>query len=358
MRALPTTRWRRPCGVLLRPLAVAVLVAVVVEVGIRLFLPSLPEPRTWPSPESQHKVDQLKQWRAQHTEPAVVVAGASMADVGIDAGALAAATGSGRGGYNAALTGAVLPSLAVWTSRVIVPELRPRVVVLGLSPVELNPNLPNLAAGYDEFASADPVQRVIGDETWLNRLNRWAGDVSDLFRYRTVLRTPSDWGSGPERNGKAGQDLDPALTSDGQSQFFANRTMQDFGALFTSARARHDSIARGVFYRFTVGPRQVDQIRAFVRALQVQGARVLLVDLPVDPEAVGDLPGGAVSVHAASVALAQIATSTHAAFFDAGVWDPALFGDPVHLNVTGSARLTTLLAPAVRATFDAPREIG
>jgi hypothetical protein len=327
------------------PLVVTALVLILAELGVRVAASSLPDPTTWPSAEAQHKIDQLAGWRRAHPRADVLVTGASMADAGIDAAALA----PGGAGYNAALSGAVLPSIVVWTTRVIVPRLHPATIVVGLSPVELNADLPALAADTARFAAADPIERAVGQESWLQRLTRWASAASYLVRYRTALRTPSNWGKGKERNGNATEDLDPPLTPNGQSEFFASATVAGFGALFPTAAARRDSIADGVFGGFRIGQTQVDQIRDLVEQLQAEGSRVVVVDLPIDPEAVADLPGGEASVQNVAETLAGIASATGSRFYQAGVWDPTYFADPIHLNAAGSLRLTGALYPLVAA---------
>ena len=323
---------------LVREVAVAVIVVLLAELGVRVVASHLPQPQTWPTPEAQEKIDQLSSWQGSHPHVGLVVGGASMADVAVDAGDVAGAVGPGEAGYNAALEGSPLAAIAPWLTKVVVPRLRPRVVVLGLSPIELNPNVAGEAATDASFLSVDPIARALGRESWLQRLNRWAGDVSYLFRYRTQLRAPSSW-----TTARPAHPDNPALTADGRDLRFAPLTMSQFDTVFTNLRDLEAQIARTEFDRFTVGPQQVAQVGSLVRQLRAEGAAVVVVDLPVAPEALGLMPRGDADRQAVATSLANISQQTGARFIDAGVWPDTLFADPIHLNAAGASRLTSRL---------------
>jgi hypothetical protein len=108
--------------------------------------------------------------------------------------------------------------------------------------------------------------------------------------------------------------------------------------------ARKVDIKGGPLRDFAVGQPQLDRLVASVRRLRAKGTDVVLVDLPLAPDAIDLMPHGRADRDAMSVALANAASSSGAVFIDTGVWDTSLFGDPIHLNDRGAARLSQLVA--------------
>jgi hypothetical protein len=214
--------------------------------------------------------------------------------------------------------------------------------VLGLSPIELNPHIAGLAATTQVFTSADPLAAAAGKEGWLQRLNRWGSRLSYLVRYRTVLRTPSD-----VLKGRDSGTHNPPLSASGQDLRFAPLTIGQFDTVFTNMRDLNAHIAQTEFTDFQVGPAQLAALADLVRRLRAEGPDVVIVDLPVAPEVLVDLPRGIADVRLTATALATVARQTGARFVDSGVWDDRWFADPVHLNGGGARHLTTTLRPVM-----------
>ena len=55
------------------------------------------------------------------------------------------------GVYNASVAGETLPTIADWTTKVVVPRLHPKVVVVGFSSNELNPSVLAPAQGLGAY---------------------------------------------------------------------------------------------------------------------------------------------------------------------------------------------------------------
>lgn len=323
-------------------------VLLIAELTVRLAAGHLPSPQRWSAPEMQHKADQLEGWNARNRRADVVVLGASMADDGIDPAVIDRALGHGRVAYNASLVGTPLESIVLWAEHQIVPSLHPRVVVLGLSPVELNGNIPGDAASNKAFRAAPAARAMLGTESFWQHATRVAGDVSAVVRYRTVLRRPTSLLHG-RRNGGTGLGMvnDPPLTADGLNVTEHNEPYNVFLGQPITPTMRRNELAGDLFRNFSVSPAKVDVLRRFIADLQAAGARLVIVDLPMTAEAVSYLPGRDADVAASAAALSTLAAAAGVPFIPAGIWPTKYFGDPVHLNGTGSATLTTAILPAI-----------
>ena len=310
-------RVRRPRRLVL---VTAVAVALLAEIAVRLAVGPLPEPQRWSSPEIQYKVGLLE----GHRPVSVAVVGSSVMDVSIDPSQLGNA-------FNAALGAASIGMIADFTRAVVVPDLDPRTVVVGVASREVNPNAPEPAIMEARFRDAPAVRQLLGTESLLDEVARRAADFSALVRYRAALRDPETWVGdiprqwGVEQNSSSGMYLG-----------------------FLDAAYRFDAAARqrlvdGSLRDFRVGGAELGVVRQLIRTLTGEGRHVLLMVPPVSPDYVASYPHGA-SDHAAFLAaMAAVADQTGVPFLDAGVWDRALFADPLHVNRDGNVRVTALV---------------
>jgi hypothetical protein len=346
-RAVPTGRGRRWPTPLLAALVAVILLA---ELAVRIGAGQLPSPMTWSTPEAQHKADQLSGWARRYHRAEVVVFGASMADNGFDPTVIDASLARVGAAYNASLVGTSLDSIALWATRFVVPKLHPRVVVLGVSPVELNPNVPGEQAAITAFRNAPSARYATGRESLLDKGNRLLGDVSWLFRYRTVLRSPSQWTAG-RSNGAAGVATvnDPALTADGMNLTGRDTPYGTFLGKPVPSAVRLGQYEGDLFHRFVVGTAQTAALAQFVLDLRRAGSEVVIVDLPLTADAEGYLPHGASDVAATASALQRVASAAGARFVPTGIWPTSLFADPGHLNGRGAAALTAQVLPVITA---------
>jgi hypothetical protein len=257
----------------------------------------------------------------------VAVVGSSVVDLGVDPARL------GVPAYNVALRGASADIIATWTRRVVVPRLRPMTVVIGLTSRELSPNDAEQIGATRDFNGAPAVRSLLGTERWTDKADRSAGRVSEIFRYRTVLRRPLSW-----FGGRDGLDSGVRLTSLGwdrskaDGQYDASEGVRDF---FRSAPL-HD---------FTIGDHEVRVLTELATALRRGGTDVVVVNMPVTADYLTLHPHGESDYRAATEAMQRVAERSGSRFIDVGIWPNQLFGDPIHLNGAGVRRLAGELAP-------------
>jgi len=304
---------------------VGVLVAVVVaEVGARAAAGRLPEPQRWSTPEAQYKVEQMAGRRGVE----VAVVGSSVVDVSIDPTRLP------RPAYNASLGAGTIRMVRTFALDVAVPMLDPDVVVVGVSSRELNGNARGQRELEDEFFRAPALRRRTGTESMADVVERVAGEVSYVVRYRSVLRDPGRW-------------IDPQPSWDERS------TRHDglyLGFLDAAYRATPEVLARtrgDALHRFTVGRQELAAFRSLVQRLAADGRRVVVVVPPVSADYVRAYPRGAADHQRFLDAVAAVAGPAGAPLVVAGVWDDSLMADPLHTNREGTARFSDLVAPHV-----------
>lgn len=327
----------------------AVATFVLLDLVVRVAAPHLPRPQEWPAPEAEHKVEQMSSWAGDNGHGGIVLVGDSMTDDGLNPAVIDTALGQTARTYNAALAAMPPTFLAPWTEKIVVPKLRPKTVVIGVGPGIVNANAHPPTGLSNALLDSGPMRHALGTERVGDTAIRVAGDVSAIFRYRRVLRRPTMWTAGRANgeNGAAGV-FDPILSPAGMAQTGAGMTYGVFEGHQIDMAARKADIAGGPLHDFAVGRQGVDGLVALAGQLRRAGAAVVLVDLPLAPDAIDLMPHGRADRDAMSAALAAAARSSGAAFVDGGVWDTSFFGDPIHLNDRGAARLSQLVAPALR----------
>ena len=343
----PRAARRSPPAVV--PLVVALVVLLLAEVAVRAGRPGLDEPEVWPTPQLQKKFAQIEQRRRDGRRVEVLLAGDSMMDAGGDAARLAGAV-PGTTVYNAAIAGETLPVVADWTTRIVQPRLHPKVVVLGFSSNELNPSVLAPESGVAAYRSSRVVRVAEGRGSPVDRADAFLREHVMLFRYRATLRRPF-------RDVPSGQEVfDPDLAADGQGLAFTEQGYLDKGGA-----AQAQAVIQGVIAAlrgFTVGLENVTILQEMIRTLRVEGARVVLVAMPVTADLVAAHPKGEADYVKAMEAFAGAAQRSGATLLQPGVWPTTLFADPVHLNGAGAARLTDYLAPFLQQEVDAARRSG
>jgi len=317
------------------PVLVAVIVLVAAEVGVRLARPSLDVPASqWPAPELEKKYDRIQTLSRLHAHPDVILVGDSMMDAAGDPDALDAATGLTV--YNASVAGETLPVIAEWTTKVVVPRIPPRTVVIGFSSNELNPSVLAPAAGVAAYRASRAVRAAEGIGGPIDRADDWLRQHSMLYRYRVSLRHPL---TTPTKQ----VSFDPALTATGQDRAFYSQRYLQVGSA-AQAQAEVNGIIAAL-RGFTIGPKNVAILQDLIARLRQQGIAVLLVAMPVTQDLITLHPGGAGDYQRAMDTFATIAQRAGATFVQPGVWPTTMFADPVHLNGAGSTRFTKYLAP-------------
>jgi hypothetical protein len=318
------------------PIVVTLVVLLLAELIVRVEASRLAPPQTWLTPEAQVKVDQMHALKRAGKTGGVVFLSSSVLDVGVDPGVFASQSGTSLPVYNGSLSGANMDELRWWADRIVVPVLRPKLVVVGLSSREFNANDPQAQRLAAQFFDAPSVRQIDGRETLSQRLERYAGDISYLFRYRKSLRRPS-------------QVLHRNATIQLQARYFSSPLGQEM--VLSQQKFRRDldaEFAATFTNKFEVSASKVAVFTGLLEDLRRSGAIVVVVDAPVTQEYVNVHPRQQVDYAAYRQAIKQSATSAGLRTVSFPVWDPAWFADPVHLNERGAARLAWRLSIALR----------
>lgn len=296
------------------------------ELGVRAIDHRLPEPQRWSTPETQFKVGQMNVVGAVE----LVGVGSSVVDVAFDP------TAVGREAYNAALGAGTMGMVSAFTRDVVIPALDPETVVVGVNPRELNANAPGLADIERRFFDAPAARETFGHESLLDTVDRLAGEISYLVRYRSVLRDPDNlidpkppWGG--------------AIT--GSSGMY--RGMLD--AEYNGGPEAIRRLRNGPLHDFELGERQRAELHALLEELRTDGRRVLLVTAPVTDDLVAVYPGGRADHDRFVLAMETLAREVGVEFLATGIWDESLMADPLHTNGAGARRFTEMVAAALWA---------
>lgn len=316
--------------------AVVLSLFLLAEIVARLVAANLPTPLEWSSDEAQVKFDDIRA-RLTDRPPAVVFVGSSIMDAAVDADAFARLEGTGRPGYNAALLGSPMDMIATWTTKVVVPTVRPSVVVVGVSCREVNGREPEQQAITEEFEASPALRRLLGTDTVLDRLDRDIGRFSYLVRYRSVFRQPRNLLG---RDRRVGTRL--AVSASGRNTAFDDLD-------YPPADRLTDVLRPGAITLFELGQDELRSLRDLVTDLRSQGIGVLVISMPITADFVAWMPYGRRDHDACVGAIKGVTESAGGLHRDAGIWERKLFADPIHVNRSGAERVTALAASAVRA---------
>ena len=323
-------------------LAAALVFIALAELAVRAGASRLPEPQTWDAPEAQVKYDQMAHLSRAHQTGGIVLLGTSLMDVGVDSALFAAQTGQRLPVYDASLAGGTLETVRWWYAHVVVPLLHPKVVIFGYTSRELNPNDPDAAKLSTRFFQSPAVHHLAGTETLMERLERVGDRVSYLFRYRRLLRQPSE-----TLHHRTALDIQrPVISAGGQATSFVT-----FG--YNRSPLIPAFFRQTVTYRFAVGPSQVATALGALSDIRASGAGALLVDMPITSDYIGLHPNGWADWARYEQAMNSIVTRSRVPEVPAQLWTPAYFADPIHLNGAGARRLTAILVARVRGMLPA-----
>jgi len=321
-------------------IAVAVMVVLLAELVVRIAQPALAGPSAWPTPELQKKYDQMSARAVSHKPTDAVLVGDSMMDAGGDPKALAVAGADARV-YNASVAGETLPTIDQWTTRVVVPRLHPKVVVIGLSSNELNPASLAPSSGVAAYQQSRAARAAEGIGDPLDRADAFLRRWSMMYRDRSELRSPFH-----QKSTSQAAQFDPMLSSDGQDLAFAGLGYDEPGGVEHARLINAGVIA--ALKGFTVSNRNVAILENMITALRARQIQVILLAMPVTADLVAFHPAGDADYQAAMASFTSIAATSDALFVEPGVWPTSEFADPVHLNGLGAARLSTYMAPLLR----------
>jgi hypothetical protein len=314
-----------------RAAVVAVLLLGVFELGVRALAPALPQTTTWREPMVAAKVARMDEL-SRGAPIDVVLAGTSQMLFAGDPKMLRSRLGAPWSVYNAALWGAPPVVNEHWLTKVVAPRLRPRTVVLGVSPLDFV-EADSDAAADRYFASTS----VRGD--WLATVERSVSRVSALVRERRSLRDPTTIvdSVGRRFTGEAGRKL-----AVGQVDASGRAPRRD-AARFQDTPLARKMVAGVVRRGWTVSERQRLAFRRTLTTLRETGAEVIVVDMAISGPLIDRLgPRAYAEFHSF---LRKEAAAAHVQVLDIarGFTSTTFFFDFDHVNRAGADVFNTVL---------------
>jgi hypothetical protein len=312
----------------LRMLLVALAVVVAAELVAQALASRLPEPRLWQSYEAQDKVAQMDALGREGGADVVFV-GTSLVNGAIDGRVVQRTLGSRVRAYNAALSAGVPEIMAPWTRDVVLPRLRPKLLVLGVSSLDFSDGAgPKFREALEGSVRGG---EATGAEDTLDRAGRWLTDNSDLWRYRFAFREPETLvdairGGASTPGGEYGN-VEPG----GRTHLGEHRVGgADLGPPVGGWRLGRDSPAA---------------IVDLIENAKGRGIRVALVDMPVTQRYVDRHPRGERDFALYLNALQNLARSERVPVFEHHEQrNPSRFIDQVHLRRAAGNELTADVA--------------
>lgn len=319
---------RRPS---LLTLLIAVLLLAGAETGARRAEPSLEPLVAWGNEETDAKMPQIEALERQGGVD-VVFLGSSIANVGFDPGQFIEESPWAASAYNASIDGASPQLLEQWTMDVVLPALRPKVIVVGLTSRSFNDNGRNQSIAYQAYFDSPGRQLRLGEANPIERITAFVNEHSALARIKSSLRRPTTLGGEPP---------DELMLTD----LGHERRRADDRYNFTARYRKR--MKRSVLNDFAVGGLQVKSLQGLVAAAEAAGTRVVLVDMPVfERDHFAVHPNGAADFAAYRALIDEFAAENPVELMvpPNTPWRRGIFADPIHLSGNGTERLTRWLA--------------
>ena len=340
---------------MLRLVAMAVTLLFAVgglELWMRGASTKLVEPLVAHDLLTQRKLDQMAALAASGSLDTVFV-GPSTVFFGIDPAVVDEAVGAGHRSYNAALNRGLPVLNEVWVREVVLPLLRPRLLVLGLSAVDFNDN-----ETFGPTRLHDYRQAQLDREPLRLKMHRWGRHLL-LLRYLPFFASPRRLlgalrilvSSRPVLRYTAA--VTGLVDERGTGCECAARSYRNGPGLLEKLRTE-------VFVDYADRGRQREVNRQIIAEAHARGVRVAVVVMPFYREALTELmPVTGRDLAAVDDRTAELARAEGAAFAHPDVVrGPEHFADVVHLNGIGRALFSAALAHVVREVLQADDDLG
>jgi hypothetical protein len=315
--------WRLPKGAI-----GAVAIVIACEAFLHVASPWLPDPVLWGSNEVSAKVEQVRRMAAEHRPQAdVLILGPSHASVGLSPRDMGAALRV----YNGALNGRTYPALEFVFEEIYEPLLKPRALVLAVSPLVLNAHNKWMERNSEQLFEA-PYPSALRASGPVGIWRRFLVDHVALYRYRHRQRGLRDGRVDGRRY----------LDEFGYTQPGATGTYRPSP---TGLPADHPY--RRIMYAYDFSGPSVD---AFIRLLErarADGIPVAVVNMPFRSEMLAVSSTGKADYDRYLVEMRRVREQFGFTWLDyqADVtFDDAEFRDVDHLNAVGTQKLSRRLA--------------
>jgi hypothetical protein len=316
-------------------LATTIAVLLAAELGVRAIADRLPPRLDWHTAEAQKKVAQMDAL-ARRGGANVVFVGSSVVRNGAEPDVLSAALGVSA--YNAGLTAGVPRLMEPWTLDVVIPRLRPKVLVIGVTSFDFSEA--KVRSFYEAFRASPAARRAMGVDSVLDRVDRWLGDHVDLWGYRQTLRRP-DAVLDALRGRPLPADPDVDETKDNG---------RDAAGEFRTFEQRTAGAAGLPVDNWSLGTDDPAALGRLIDGAKAQGIAVLLVDMPVTDDYVAKHPHGEADYATYLQALRALAHDAGVPLVELDAMrDHRYFMDEVHMNRAGAETFTGRLVAPVQA---------
>ena len=356
----------------IRVLVVVVTIVLLGELAARALGPHLPPTSLGDAAEMQLKFDRIRD--LAHGPPTnMVIIGNSIADRGIDPAVMTATRPDLGTVYNAALVGAPLRGEARWARRFVLGRLRPDVVVLAVSPVDVLAIDPIATlTGHTGDADSGPAQIAAIESKFTETLDRLdpgtfrriddrLGDVSALVEHRSSLRHPVDLARAasdllhgrPARTGLAQVGaVDGRLVPRDQAYWRASLTPEGYAReldLNVIPAVLDDRPRRVIASVLATTDLQTATLNELLQAVGGGGRSVVLAIIPPASKWLDDHHVDRTTLTLAEATIARQGRDAGATVVDLATlrYPAADYTDPFHLNRVGAARFSADLARAL-----------
>lgn len=331
-------------------LAAPIAFVVALELVFRILEPALPTHRLWYDTLPAVHLRQMRALRRRHGGADIVCSGSSVIHSGLDPAAIIAATGLPLVGYNAALHRGFYRIIGPWLERAVIPILRPRVLVLGVSLIDLNDNGPLLVEEPRKYERS-----LLGRSGPIGAIARRLEPVSALFRNHRMLLRPRTLVAAVahRRAGTVLPDTDVrasrvSIGPNGEWTGFHGR-----GLLTTDAMFEH--VAHGALGNYNPGGTQLAHVERIIGRLKRLVPLVVLTTIQVSTEVPPVVPRGQADFDDALVMLRAMAARLDVPLLepDSQLRDDEDFADFVHCNERGMAKFSEALGAQLGAVLRA-----
>jgi hypothetical protein len=321
----------------LATVAAILAVLLLAEGAMRMVEARVDTPVAWGSRILDEKVDQIKELSTRGGVDVVFI-GSSIVDVGIDPAKFVQRSNWAESAYNASVSAASPRVLEAWAEEVVLPLLKPKVMVIGLSSRALNDNGANQQAAFDRYINSSGRADHLGIAGLDRKIEAAIEAGSSLFRLRGELRSPHTFVENVTTETQG-----PSVTRLGYQRRLRNND-------YEVTREFRERISGKVLNDYAVGGDELTALRGMIDTALAMGVSVYVVDMPVvEEDYIGLHPQGAADHALYEAALAELARDER--FITASARDVVpltdSFADPLHLNARGSRLLARWLATTI-----------
>jgi len=325
-------------------LGIVVVVLLAAEGGVRWLEPALPARE---HSEVFYKRDQYRSLAHKGASLDVVGVGASMMDAGFDPATFDQRSTRFRGSYNGSIRGAESTLMDEWVNRSLAPEHRPRLIILGIHPLQVG----KAKGALDELnlLTSKGIDVAIRQTT----VRRWSPLQEDAEHWSALVRQRSLFFR-PGVIVRAVRDRVEGRTAASQQEeqnptfWSRNMTGRGYNAQYASQpdEATTDTNMASLLNKLYGGGYDLGGLEATLRGLRRPGTQVVLVLTPMDRTTLIASGWNPVPYAKASADIALLTRRLGVPMLDLSdrVWESSLFHDKLHLDQAGADRFSAEVA--------------